>query len=68
MATQTQATIEIPLDIPNVKVQYTEVHPDGKLLIWVESEVETVPCGLCGREVRATASPACVGNGDIHLL
>ena len=54
MATQTQATIEIPLDIPNVKVLHTEVHPEGKLLIWVESQVETVPCGLCGREVRAT--------------
>ena len=54
MATKTQATIQIPLDIPDVEVLRTEVHPDGKLLIWVESQVETVPCGLCGREVRAT--------------
>jgi hypothetical protein len=37
MATQTQATIQIPLDILNVKVLRTEVHPDDKLLIWVES-------------------------------
>jgi transposase len=54
MATQRQATIEIPLDIPNVEVLRTEVHLDGKLQIWVESQVETVRCGLCGREVRAT--------------
>jgi transposase len=54
MATQTQATIQIPLDIPNVKVVRTEIHPDEKLLIWVESQVETVPCGICGRELRAT--------------
>jgi transposase len=54
MATQTQATIQIPLDIPNVKVLRTEIHPDGKLLIWVESQVETTPCGICGRELRAT--------------
>jgi len=54
MATQTQATIQIPLDIPNVEVLRTEIYPDGKLLIWVESQVETVRCGLCGRELRAT--------------
>ena len=54
MATKTQATIQIPLDIPDVEVLQTEVHPDGKLLIWVESQVENVACGLCGREVRAT--------------
>ncbi|HQY91904.1 MAG: hypothetical protein WAU00_04665 [Caldilinea sp.] len=53
MATQIQATIEIPLDIPDVEVLRTEIHPDGKLLIWVESQVESVRCGLCGREVRA---------------
>ena len=44
MATQTQATIQIPLDISDVKVLRTEIHPDGKLLIWVESQVETTPC------------------------
>jgi len=54
MATQTQATIQIPLDIPDVEVLRTEIYPDGKLLIWVESQVETVRCGLCGRELRAT--------------
>jgi transposase len=54
MATKTQATIQIPLDIPDVEALRTEIYPDGKLLIWVESQVETVPCGLCGREVRAT--------------
>lgn len=54
MATQTQATIQIPLDIPNVEVLRTAIYPDGKLLIWVESQVETVRCGLCGRELRAT--------------
>jgi transposase len=54
MATKTQATIQVPLDIPDVEVLRTEIHPDGKLLIWVESQVESVPCGLCGRAVRAT--------------
>jgi hypothetical protein len=40
VATKTQATIQILLDIPNVEVVRTDVHFDSKLLIWVESQVE----------------------------
>lgn len=54
MASQSQATIEIPLDIPNVEVVSTEISMDGKLLIRVRSQVETTHCGICGREIRCT--------------
>lgn len=54
MASQAQAKIQIPLDITNVEVVRTEIHADGKLLIWVESQVEITPCGLCGGKLRAT--------------
>ena len=46
--------IQIPLDIPNVKMLQSEILASGQLLISVESAVETVMCGLCQREVRAT--------------
>ena len=54
MTSQTMAMIQIPLDIPQVDVLSTEIQPDGKLLIRVESQVETMPCGICGQDVRCT--------------
>lgn len=54
MATQAQANIQIPLDIPKVEVIRTEITAEGKLLIRVESQVEHTTCGLCGGQVRAT--------------
>ena len=54
MASWAPASIQVPLDIADVEVLRTEVCPDGTLLIWVESRVETTACGLCGRAIRCT--------------
>lgn len=54
MASQAPASIVIPLDIPHVKVLSTEICPDGRLLVQVESQVETTRCGVCGRSIRCT--------------
>ena len=54
MASQAQTNIVIPLDIPNVRVLSTEIQPDGRLVIRVESQVETTGCGICGRAIRCT--------------
>ncbi len=48
------ASITIPLDIPNVAVQSTEITAENKLLIRVESSQETTGCGVCGREIKCT--------------
>jgi len=54
MTSRTQTMIQIPLDIPQVEVLSTEIRPGGKLLIRVESQVETTGCGICGQDVRCT--------------
>lgn len=54
MASKAPASIQVPLDIADVEVLRTEVRPDGTLLIWVESQVETTACGLCGHAIRCT--------------
>lgn len=54
MTSQTKAMIEIPLDIPQVEVLSTDIQPGGNLLIQVESQVETTPCGICGQDIRCT--------------
>lgn len=54
MTTQTKAMIQIPLDIPQVEVLDTEIQAGGKLLIRVESQVETTRCGICGQDVRCS--------------
>ena len=51
--------LKIPLDIPDVEVLNTEITADGRLLITVESQVETTPCGLCGRAISCS-----YGHGD----
>jgi len=43
--------ISLPLDIPDVDVLNTEITPDSKIIIQVESRVETTPCGICGRGI-----------------
>lgn len=48
------AQIQIPLDIPDVEVLSTEITAEGKLLIRVESQIETTRCGCCGREMPCT--------------
>jgi transposase len=54
MMTHSGTHIQIPLDIPNVNVLQCEILSNGQLLIRVESAVETVSCGLCQCELRAT--------------
>lgn len=43
--------LRLPLDIPDVEVLATEITPDGKVVIQVESQVETTTCGICGQEI-----------------
>lgn len=43
--------LRLPLDIPAVEVLETEITPDGKVIIEVESQVETTQCGICGQEI-----------------
>jgi len=46
--------LKIPLDIPDVEVLETTISDDGRLLIRVESQVETTRCGICDREINCT--------------
>jgi transposase len=46
--------LKIPFDIPDVVVLNSEMTADGKLLIRVESELTTTPCGLCGQPIRCS--------------
>ena len=41
------AELKIPLDIPDVDVLKTEITNDGRLIITVESRVDTITCGIC---------------------
>lgn len=43
--------LRVPLDIPDVEVLGTEITTDGKVVIEVESQVETTKCGICGQEI-----------------
>ena len=44
--------IQLPLDIPEVKVLSTECRPDGARLIQVESTRQGACCSRCGREIH----------------
>jgi transposase len=44
--------LKVPFDLPDVEVLSSQVMPDGKLLIRVESQLETTTCGLCGQTLR----------------
>jgi transposase len=46
--------LKIPLDIPDVEVLDTKITGDGRLLITVESQVETTRCGICHQEIGCT--------------
>jgi transposase len=43
--------LRLPLDIPEVEVLETEITTDGKVIIQVESQVETITCGICKQEI-----------------
>ena len=45
------AELRIPLDIPDVEIVSTKVTNDGRLIIRIESELETTQCGICGQEI-----------------
>ena len=44
--------LKVPFDIENVTILNSQVTSDGKLLITVESQLETTRCGCCGGEIR----------------
>src|SRR5436305_7683657 len=43
--------ISIPLDIPDVRVLQTELTKDGKLILTVESTLNSTTCRRCGRTI-----------------
>ena len=45
------AELRIPLDIPDVEIVSTKIMKDGRLIVQVESLVETTRCGICGQEI-----------------
>jgi transposase len=47
--------LKIPFDIADVAILSSQVTPDGKLIVTVESQIETIRCGCCGRELRCNA-------------
>lgn len=46
------AELRIPLDIPDVEIVSTKITKDGRLIVQVESLVETTLCGICGQEIE----------------
>lgn len=53
------AELKIPLDIPKVEVLDTEITNNGRLIISVESQVETISCGICHQPISCN-----YGHGD----
>ncbi len=44
-------TFEIPLDIPDVKIEHVEINKQGDIIITVTSTVEGTKCRKCGRRI-----------------
>jgi transposase len=44
--------IQVPLNLPNVRILSVGKTDRGEWLIQVESAVERVVCARCGREIR----------------
>lgn len=57
------AELRIPLGIPDVEIVSTEITSDGRLIIGVESTLETTLCGLCHQEIFCR-----YGHGQERLL
>jgi transposase len=53
------AELKIPLDIPDVEVLDTKITDDGRLIITLESQVETITCGICHQPLSCN-----YGHGD----
>ncbi len=45
------AELRIPLDIAEVEILSTEISDDDRLVIEVESTLDTTQCGICGQEI-----------------
>ncbi len=45
------AELKIPLDIPEVEILATEITDDGRIIVQVESTLDTTRCGICGQEI-----------------
>ena len=45
------AELRIPLDILDVEILATEIADGGRLILRVESTLETTRCGICGQEI-----------------
>lgn len=43
--------LRLPLDIPDVEVVETEITAEDKVIIRVESQIETTNCGVCSRAI-----------------
>ncbi len=52
MALYSQATLRIPLDIPDVDIINIEIQQGRKLFIKVKSRHEETKCGICGRKIK----------------
>ena len=48
------ASFEVPLDIPDVKIEQVETNKKGELIITVNSLVEGVHCHKCGKKITKT--------------
>lgn len=57
------AELRIPLDIPEVEILATEITDDGRLILQVESTLETTRCGICGQEIACR-----YGHGQERIL
>jgi len=57
------AELKIPLDIPDVEILSTVITTDNRLIIEVESSLETTRCGICGREIACR-----YGDGQERIL
>ena len=46
-----QNMIQIPLDLPDVEVEHTEIRNDGTLIIQIHSTIKGTHCSKCGRYI-----------------
>lgn len=63
MASYAAAKLTIPLDIADVDIIGTEITRDGKVIIEVESQLETTLCGVCGQKITCN-----YGHGQVIEL
>jgi hypothetical protein len=57
------AEFRIPLDIEEVEILSTEITDDDRLVIQVESTLDTTHCGICGQEIACR-----YGHGQERIL